>query len=168
MAKLDVIIVGGSYAGLAAGMGLGRALRSVLIVDSGMPANRFTPQSHNFLTQDGRTPAEIDLTAKTQVDLYETIKRVDGLVVSAERSGDKFEVTLSDGTKYQSSKLVFATGIIDMFPEITGFAECWGKSVLHCPYCHGYEVRDVTTGVLGNGDYAFEFGALIYNFTYKM
>jgi len=165
MTKFDVIIIGGSHAGLAAGMGLGRALRSVLIVDSGLPSNRFTPQSHNFLTQDGRTPAEINLIAKSQVDQYETVERVDGLVVSAEKSGDQFHVTLSDGTKCQASKLVFATGIVDILPDIPGFAECWGRSVLHCPYCHGYEVRDVKTGIIGNGDYAFEFGALISNWT---
>ncbi|HZY80083.1 MAG TPA: NAD(P)/FAD-dependent oxidoreductase [Cyclobacteriaceae bacterium] len=165
MTKFDVIIIGGSYAGLAAGMGLGRALRSVLIVDSGLPSNRFTPQSHNFLTHDGRKPAEIGSIAKSQVDQYDTVERIDGLAVSAERSGNEFLVTLDDGTKCQATKLVFATGIIDMLPDIPGFADCWGKSVLHCPYCHGYEVRDVKTGILGNGDYAYEFGALISNWT---
>jgi len=165
MTKFEVVIIGGSYAGLAAGMGLGRALRSVLIVDSGMPANRFTPQSHNFLTQDGSTPGEIASIAKLQVDEYKTVECVDGRVVSVERSGDQFHVTLDDGRRYQASKLIFATGITDIIPGIPGFAECWGKSVLHCPYCHGYEVRNVKTGILGNGDNAFEFGALISNWT---
>lgn len=163
--KFDVIIIGGSYAGLAAGMGLGRALRNVLIIDSGLPANRYTPHSHNFLTHDGQTPAEIAAIAKEQVKRYETVKMIDGQAVKAEKAGDGFHVALSDGTLYRASKLVFATGIIDVFPDIPGFAECWGKSVLHCPYCHGYEVRNVPTGILGNGEYAFEFGSLISNWT---
>jgi thioredoxin reductase len=163
--RFDVIIIGGSYAGLAAGMGLGRALRNVLIVDSGMPANRYTPESHNFLTQDGRTPAEIALIAKEQVNQYNTIKMIEGQVVSAERKGKEFHIRLRDGGHYRATNLVFATGIIDVFPDIPGFAESWGKSVLHCPYCHGYEVRNMPTGVLGNGDYAFEFGSLISNWT---
>jgi thioredoxin reductase len=90
---------------------------------------------------------------------------IDGQVVGAERSGKDFEVALHDGTRYHASNLIFATGIIDVFPEIPGFGECWGKSVLHCPYCHGYEVRNTPTGILGNGDYAFEFGSLISNWT---
>jgi thioredoxin reductase len=163
--KFDVIIIGGSYAGLATGMGLGRALRSVLIIDSGMPANRYTPHSHNFLTHDGQTPAEIAAIAKKQVKGYDTVIMIDGQVVKAEKAGGGFFVALGDGSTYYASNLVFATGIIDVFPDIPGFAECWGKSVLHCPYCHGYEVRNVPTGILGNGEYAFEFGSLISNWT---
>jgi thioredoxin reductase len=165
MTKFDVIIIGGSYSGLAAAMGLGRALRKVLIIDSGKPANRYAPHSHNFLTNDGRTPGEIAAIAKTQVDQYHSVKRIEGEALNVERVDNKFHVTLSDQTKYCASKVVFATGIIDVLPDIDGIAECWGKSVLHCPYCHGYEVRQTKTGILGNGDYAFEFGALISNWT---
>lgn len=161
----DTIVVGGSYAGLAAGMGLGRALRRVLIVDSGLPANRFTPESHNFLTHDGRLPAEIQTIAGEQVDRYPTVTRITGEVVGAERVQSGFRVALASGITHQASALVFATGIVDLMPPIPGFAACWGKSVLHCPYCHGYEVRNAKTGILGNGDYAFEFGRLISNWT---
>ncbi|MFN8334258.1 MAG: NAD(P)/FAD-dependent oxidoreductase [Cyclobacteriaceae bacterium] len=166
--KFDVIIIGGSYSGLAAGMGLGRALRKVLIIDSGRPANRYTPHSHNFLTHDGRTPAEIAAIAKEQVDAYKTVKRITGLVVHATRYENDFHVSLANGTEYSAIKLIFATGIIDQWPDIRGFSECWGKSVLHCPYCHGYEVRDAQTGILGNGDYAFEFAGLISNWTRQL
>jgi thioredoxin reductase len=168
MTKFEVVIIGGSYAGLAAAMGLGRALRNVLVVDSGMPANRFDPQSHNLLTHDGRAPAEIISIAKLQVDKYETVHRIDGRVVNAERLDDNFRITLADGTHIGASKLVFATGIIDIIPVITGFTQCWGKSILHCPYCHGFEVRNERTGIFGNGNYAFEFGALIHNWTSKL
>ena len=163
--RFDVIIVGGSYAGLSAAMGLGRALRTVLIIDSGKPANRFTPQSHNLLTHDGKSPGEIAAIAKQQVDEYKTINRINGLVVNAEKFPGGFNVELADGSAYVASKLIFATGIIDNFPDIPGFQECWGKSVLHCPYCHGYEVRNLETGILGNGDYAYDFGSLISNWT---
>ena len=166
--KFDVIIIGGSYAGLAAGMGLGRALRSVLIIDSGRPANRYTPHSHNFLTQDGSSPAEIAALAKQQVDAYKTVRRITGLVFHAERFNNEFLISLADGTTYRCSKLVFATGIVDQWPEVRGFSECWGKTVLHCPYCHGYEVRGAKTGILGNGDYAFEFASLISNWTKQL
>jgi thioredoxin reductase len=165
MTKFDVVIVGGSYAGLAAAMGLGRSLRSVLVVDKGMPANRFTPRSHNLLTRDGSTPSEIAAIARQQVDEYDSVERIDGEVVGAMKSVSGFELELNNGARVSASKLVFATGIIDVMPDIPGYAECWGKSVLHCPYCHGYEVRDATTGILGNGEYAFEFGSLISNWT---
>jgi thioredoxin reductase len=163
--QFDVIIVGGSYSGLAAAMGLGRALRKVLVVDSGLPANHFTPESHNFLTHDGRQPSEITNIARQQVDQYKSVKQISGLVVGAEQIDDGFQVRLHTGETYRSIKLLFASGIVDIVPEIPGFAECWGKSVLHCPYCHGYEVRNENTGIFGNGDYAFEFGALISNWT---
>ena len=166
--KLDVIIVGGSYAGLSAAMALGRALRKVLVIDGGKPANRFTPHSHNFITHDGKTPGEIVEIARKQVDKYSTTKRLNGFVVNAEKSGNDFLVHLSSGNTYVSKKLIFATGIIDQMPDIPGFADCWGKSVLHCPYCHGYEVRDETTGILGNGDYGFEFAVLIRNWTSQL
>ena len=153
--RFDVIIVGGSYSGLSAAMALGRALRKVLIIDGGKPANRFTPHSHNFITHDGRSPGEIAALARQQVNKYPTVKQVNGFVTSAERAANEFMVVLDSGASYSATKLVFATGIIDVLPNIPGLADCWGKSVLHCPYCHGYEVRNVKTGIIGNGDYAF-------------
>ena len=93
------------------------------------------------------------------------MKRIDGEVICAIKSKNDFIVSLALGETYRASKLIFATGIVDIFPDIHGFDECWGKSVLHCPYCHGYEVKGEPTGILGNGDYAFEFGCLISNWT---
>jgi len=163
--KFDVIIVGGSYSGLAAAMALARALRKVLIIDGGKPANRFTPYSHNFITHDGRPPFEIATLARNQVEQYPGVTRVDGLVTHAKKGNSEFSVHLESGQTYRSKKLIFATGIIDQLPVIPGFSDCWGKSVLHCPYCHGYEVQNKKTGIVGNGDYAFEFGSLISNWT---
>lgn len=163
--EFDVVIVGGSFSGMAAAMALGRALRDVLIIDSGSPCNSVTPASHNFLTQDGKTPAEIAAIARDQLSHYKTINFYSGLAVSATKTAAGFEVTVSGGNKFTGKKLIFATGSKDVLPEIKGLPECWGKTVLHCPYCHGYEVRFEPTGILGNGDYGFEFSALISNWT---
>lgn len=161
----DVIIIGGSYSGLAAAMALGRALRNVLIIDSGKPCNKQTPHSHNFLTQDGITPKEISLLAKQQVLTYDTITFYDGLATKGFKTNNGFEIEAESGDIFSATKLVFATGIKDIMPNITGFSESWGISVLHCPYCHGYEVKNETTGILGNGEYGFEFSKLISNWT---
>jgi thioredoxin reductase len=163
--KFDVIIIGGSYSGLAAALALGRALRNVLVIDDGKPCNRWTPGSHNFLTHDGKAPAEIATLARDQLRNYENISFLDSLAVSAAVTKSGFEVTVATGSVLVARKLIFATGIRDIMPDIPGFAECWGKSVLHCPYCHGYEVRYETTGILGNGDYGYEFSSLINNWT---
>ena len=163
--KYDVIIIGGSYSGLAAGMALGRALKKVLIIDSAKPCNRQTPQSHNFITHDGQKPSEIATLAKQQVKHYHTVEFLNGLAIIGEKTKNGFEILTDSGEKFNSSKLIFATGIEDLMPDIPGYAESWGISVLHCPYCHGYEVRNQKTGILGNGDFGFEFSVLISNWT---
>ena len=161
----DVIIVGGSYSGLAAGMALGRALRKVLIIDSGKPCNKQTPHSHNFLTHDGKTPAEIAKLGRQQVEMYSTVNFFYGLAISGIKTDRGFEIALASGENFSASKLIFATGVRDLMPDIEGFAESWGISVLHCPYCHGYEIRNDKTVILGNGEYGFEFSKLISNWT---
>lgn len=161
----EVIIIGGSYAGLSAGMSLGRALRKVLIIDEGMPCNRQTPHSHNFITQDGKTPSEIAHAAKEQVLKYETIKFYEGLAVDGRKIDDVFEIKTQSGENFTAKKLIFATGLKDIMPDISRFAECWGISILHCPYCHGYEVRHKKTGILANGDMGFHYAQLISNWT---
>jgi len=161
----DVIIVGGSYSGLSAGMALGRALRNVLIIDSGKPCNRQTPHSHNFITHDGKKPNEISALAKQQVEQYETVKFYNGLAVDGVQTAKGFEVTTDKKDTFEARKLIFATGLKDVMPSIEGFAECWGISVIHCPYCHGYEVRNQKTGILANGDEAFHYAQLISNWT---
>jgi len=161
----DVIIVGGSYSGLAAGMALGRALRKVLIIDEGKPCNRQTPFSHNFLTNDGKSPTEIAALANRQVRRYETVKFFDGLATSGIKTENGFEIQVASGETFAAKTLIFATGIIDVLPDIDGLAACWGISVIHCPFCHGYEVRNEKTGILGNGDYSYDFASLISNWT---
>ncbi|EJL74885.1 NAD(P)/FAD-dependent oxidoreductase [Chryseobacterium populi] len=161
----DVIIIGGSYSGLSAGMALGRSLRNILMIDSGKPCNEQTPHSHNFLTQDGKTPKEISTIAKEQVMKYDTVQFHNGLVIKAVKTSEGFEIETAAGEKLSCKKLIVATGIKDSKPDIPGFNECWGISVIHCPYCHGYEVKNETTGILANGDMAYEFAKMIAHWT---
>lgn len=161
----DVIIIGGSYAGLSAGMALGRALKKVLIVDSGHPCNIQTPHSHNFLTQDGKTPKEIAAVGKEQVLQYDTVQFHEGFAIMANRISEGFEVCMLSGAIFRARKLIFATGVKDIMPQLDGFSACWGKSIIHCPFCHGYEVKNKPTGILGNGDAGFEFAKMISNWT---
>lgn len=163
--KFDVIIIGGSYAGLSAAMSLGRSLRKVLVIDSGSPCNKQTPHSHNFLTQDGEKPAVIASIGKTQVLNYDTITFHKALVISGTKSKDGFEIITDKEEKFTAKKLIFATGVKDIMPDIKGFVDCWGTSVIHCPYCHGYEARKLKTGLLANGERAYHLSAMINNLT---
>lgn len=163
--KFEVIIVGGSYAGLSAAMALGRSLRKTLVIDSGKPCNLTTPHSHNFLTQDGKSPKEISKVAKEQVEKYETINFYDGKAVKGKKTDTGFEIITENGETFESKKLIFATGVVDEIPSIKGFAECWGISLIHCPYCHGYEYRNKKTGIIANEDRAFHIASLVKNLT---
>lgn len=168
MKKFDAIIIGGSYAGLSAGMALGRSLRSVLIIDAGQPCNRYAPHSHNFITHDGESPAAIAQKAKEQVLKYPTITWLDGKAIDAAKIDEGFVIVTEAGESFSASKLLFATGVIDELPDTPGFAECWGKTIVHCPYCHGYELRGLETGVLLSNDIAAQMGQLIANWTDKL
>lgn len=164
----EVIIVGGSYSGLSAAMSLGRALRKVLIIDSGKPCNRHTPHSHNFVTQDGETPAAIAAKAKDQVLAYSTVQFVKDKAVSASRTDTGFTVITEAEITYTTKKLLFATGVTDIMPKISGFDDCWAISVIHCPYCHGYEVKAEKTAILANGDAAYHYAVLLSQWTKQL
>jgi len=152
----DVIIIGGSYAGLSAALTLGRSTRNVLVIDAGKPCNRQTPHSHNFLTHDGDRPAEISKVAKAEVIKYPTVKFLNVKADSAEQIEGGFSVGLEDGKYFTSRKILLATGLKDTLPDIEGLAACWAISAIHCPYCHGYEVKNEKIALLMNGDHAFE------------
>jgi thioredoxin reductase len=168
MPEFDVIIIGGSYAGLSAAMALGRSRRRVLILDTGRPCNRQTPHSHNFLTQDGATPAALRAQALAQVLHYPTIQLRSDEALTTTPVTDGFRIETTAAGPLTAKKLLLATGIVDLMPPIPGFAECWGISVLHCPYCHGYEVGDQRLGVLGNGDLGFELARLLHNWSAQL
>lgn len=149
----DVIIIGGSYAGLSAALQLGRARRDVLIIDEGKRRNRFADSSHGFLTQDGADPAAIAADARSQVMEYPTVQWISGRAESAariaatDRSDAGFEVSAAGGS-HRARRLLLATGIRDILPNVEGLEERWGKAVFHCPYCHGYELEQGRIGVI--------------------
>ncbi|VWC20026.1 thioredoxin reductase [Burkholderia lata] len=147
----EVIVIGGSFAGLSAAMQLARARRRVLVIDAGRPRNRFAAHAHGFFGQDGKPPAQIVDEAAAQLAAYLTVQRIAGDVRTAERDADgRFHVTLADGSRASADRLILATGIRDELPALPGLAERWGVSVLHCPYCHGYEVSGRQLGVLAS------------------
>lgn len=144
----DAIIVGGSFAGLSAAMYIARARRSVCIIDTGTPRNRFAAHSHGFFAQDGSEPGTMLATARSQVAAYPTATFIEGEAISAARERDGFSVKLAAGEIIESARLVLAFGISDELPAIPGLAERWGRPVLHCPYCHGFEFSGQRLGVL--------------------
>ncbi|PRH89420.1 thioredoxin reductase [Labrys okinawensis] len=146
----DVIIIGGSFAGVSAAMQLARARRRVLLIDAGLPRNRFVESAHGFLGQDGRAPREIIGTALSQLSAYPTFGFLAGQAQQARRNGAFFEVELKEKGVARGRRLILATGVGDALPEIAGLRERWGLSIFSCPYCHGFEVADRRLGVIAN------------------
>jgi thioredoxin reductase len=159
--RYDVVVVGGSVAGLSAALQLGRARRRVLVVDAGRPRNRFARASHGFPGQDGRAPAEIMDTIRAEVLAYPTAAFLADEATHARATEDGFELTLASGPTLAASRLVLATGVIDELPDVPGVRGRWGVSVLHCPYCHGYEVAGRRFGVLAAGEMAVHQALLV-------
>ncbi|WPG37865.1 NAD(P)/FAD-dependent oxidoreductase [Variovorax sp. EBFNA2] len=145
----DALIVGGSFAGLSAAMQLARARRKVCVVDAGAPRNRFAAASHGFFGQDGMPPLQMIADARDKLLAYPSVTFVEGTVTAAAPDGEEgFTVSLNNGEQLSARKLLLAFGVQDGLPDIPGLGERWGKSVLHCPYCHGYEFGDRPLGVL--------------------
>lgn len=144
----DAVVVGGSFAGLSAALYIARARRSVCVIDAGAPRNRFAEHSHGFFGHDGSAPGEMLSTARAQLAAYPTVTFVEGRAASATANGEGFSVELATGEKLAASRLVLAFGISDELPDLPGLRERWGSSVIHCPYCHGYEFSGQQLGVL--------------------
>jgi thioredoxin reductase len=156
-ARYDVVVVGGGAAGLSAALVLGRARRRVAVVDGGAPRNAPAAHMHGFLSRDGMPPADLLLVGRDEADAY-GVEFIAGQVVSVEPG---FSVTLADGEVLETRRLLIATGATDEFPTIPGLEERWGKDFLHCPYCHGWEVRDQALGVLGTNTNSVDHAQLI-------
>ncbi|MEW9527743.1 FAD-dependent oxidoreductase [Microbispora sp. NPDC049125] len=154
-ATYDVVVVGGGAAGLSGALALTRARRSVLVVDAGEPRNAPAGQVHNYLAREGTPPAELVAAGRDEVTRYGG-EIVAGRVEAAAREGDGFLVTLGGGRSVRARRMLVTTGLVDELPDVPGVAERWGRDVLHCPYCHGWEVRDRRIGVLAAGPLAVE------------
>ncbi len=144
----DAIIIGGSFAGLSAAMQLARANRSVCVIDTGKPRNRFAAASHGFFGQDGVPPHTMLAKARDKVATYPSVRFIDSEATAAQADDGRYAVTLSGGQRMNARKLVLAFGLKDALPAIPGVIERWGHTVVHCPYCHGYEFLRRPLGVL--------------------
>jgi thioredoxin reductase len=159
--KHDAIIVGGGFAGLAAATYLARARRSVRVLDTGKPRNRFADASHGFLGHDGSDPRHILATARKQLLAYPSVELIEAEASFAQADGDGFSVLLDTGEEIAARKLILAFGLRDELPDLPGLEERWGKTVLHCPYCHGIEFSDEELGVLYRTSMSVHFAKLI-------
>jgi len=161
--QYDVIIVGGSNAGLSAALMLGRARRHVLVCDTGKPVNAPAHAAHGFFTRDGTPPADLLAIGRAQLRPYPTVdlRQIATTGAARDEHGGGFLVTLADGTTAHARAILLATGATAIFPLIAGIVERWGVSVNSCPYCHGYEVRDEPLAAYGNGDMGFHYVLMI-------
>jgi thioredoxin reductase len=150
LATYDVVIIGGGSAGLGGALMLGRSRRSVLVVDAGEPRNAPASGVHGFLTREGMNPAALLEAGREEVRGY-GVEVLDGRVASSEPADGGFTVTLEDESRVGARRLLVTTGLIDELPDVPGIRERWGREVIHCPYCHGWEVRDQAIGILGSG-----------------
>lgn len=157
----DVMVVGGSYAGLSAALQLARARRRVLVLDSGRRRNATSAHAHGFLTRDGESPAEIASIGKAQLLRYPTVTWLEGEAVSAAAVDDGFRVDVAGQEPLHARRLVLATGIRDRLPALPGIENRWGRSVFHCPYCHGYELDGGPIGLLAASPLAFHLGPML-------
>src|SRR5207245_37987 len=160
----DVVVIGGGAAGLSGALTLARSRRSVLVIDAGEPPNAPAAGVHGFLTRNGMNPQALLEVGRAEVRSYGG-HVVDGQVTSASRDGHDFTVSLADGQVVSARRLLVTTGLIDELPDVAGLRERWGRDVLHCPYCHGWEVRDQALGVLGSGPRAVHQALLFRQLT---
>lgn len=161
----DVIIIGGSFAGLAAALQLGRTRRKVTVLDTGLPRNRFAGHSHGLLGHDHKPPLEILAEARQQLERYPTIRLVNARADSISGSIDNFSVLTSDGKSFGARRVILSYGVVDQMPNVPGFAENWGSSIVPCPYCDGFEVADQHWGLVWSGPQSHNYVRLYHDWT---
>ncbi|MTV36256.1 NAD(P)/FAD-dependent oxidoreductase [Duganella radicis] len=164
----DVIIIGGSFAGLAAALQLGRARRQVTVLDTGRPRNRFAGHSHGLLGHDHKPPLDILAEARQQLARYPTIKLVNARAESVSGAIDDFSVVTDDNECLQARRLILSYGVTDQMPDVPGFAESWGTSIVPCPYCDGFEVAGQHWGLLWTGPQSHQSAKLFGDWTDKL
>lgn len=164
----DVIIIGGSFAGLAAALQLGRARRKVTVLDTGLPRNRFAGRSHGLLGHDHKPPLEILVEARQQLVRYPSIRLINARVDSVSGTIDDFSVLTGDGESRGARRLILSYGVVDQMPDVAGFAENWGSSIVACPYCDGFEVAGQHWGLVWSGPQSQNQVRLFHDWTDKL
>jgi thioredoxin reductase len=161
----DVIIIGGSFAGLAAALQLGRARRKVTVLDTGLPRNRFAGHSHGLLGHDHKPPLEILAEARRQLARYPTVRLVTARAESISGAIDDFCVLTGDGESLRARRLILSYGVVDQMPDVPGYAENWGTSIVPCPYCDGFEVAGQHWGLVWSGPQSMNQVRLFHDWT---
>lgn len=161
----DVIIIGGSFAGLAAALQLGRARRKVTVLDTGLPRNRFAKHSHGLLGHDHKPPQEILAEARQQLARYPTVSLVTARAENISGTIDDFSVLTGDGESHRARRLILSYGVVDQMPELPGFAEGWGTSIVPCPYCDGFEAAGRHWGLVWSGPPSHNYVKLYHDWT---
>ncbi|NIA52269.1 NAD(P)/FAD-dependent oxidoreductase [Massilia sp. TW-1] len=164
----DVIIIGGSFAGLAAALQLGRARRKVIVLDTGRPRNRFAGHSHGLLGHDHKPPLDILAQARQQLARYPTIRLVNARAESVSGAIDDFCVVTDDNESLRARRLILSYGVADQMPDVPGFAESWGTSIVPCPYCDGFEVAGQHWGLVWSGPHSYQSAKLFGDWTDKL
>lgn len=164
----DVIIIGGSFAGLAAALQLGRARRKVTVLDTGRQRNRFAGRSHGVLGHDHKPPQDILVEARQQLARYPTIKLVNARAESVSGTLDDFCVVTDDNESLRARRLILSYGVADQMPDIPGFADGWGTSIIPCPYCDGFEVADQHWGLVWSGPQSHNQVRLFHDWTDRL
>lgn len=164
----DVIIIGGSFAGLAAALQLGRARRKVTVLDTGLPRNRFAGHSHGMLGHDHKPPLDILAEARRQLERYPAIKLVNARADSISGAIDNFSVLTGDGENLDARRLILSYGIVDQMPDVPGFAQGWGTSIVPCPYCDGFEVAGQHWGLVWSGPQSHNQVRLFHDWTDRL
>jgi thioredoxin reductase len=161
----DVIIIGGSFAGLAAALQLGRARRKVTVLDTGLPRNRFAKHSHGLLGHDHKPPQEILAEARQQLARYPTVSLVTARAENISGTIDDFSILTGDGESHRARRLILSYGVVDQMPELPGFVEGWGTSIVPCPYCDGFEVAGRHWGLVWSGPPSHNYVKLYHDWT---
>jgi thioredoxin reductase len=164
----DVIIIGGSFAGLAAALQLGRARRKVIVLDTGLPRNRFAGHSHGLLGHDHKPPLDILAEARQQLARYPTIRLVSARADSVSGAIDDFSVRTDDGESLAARRVILSYGVADQMPDVPGFAESWGTSIVPCPYCDGFEVAGQHWGLVWSGPQSHQSVKLFRDWTDRL
>ncbi len=164
----DVIIIGGSFAGLAAALQLGRARRKVTVLDTGQRRNRFAGRSHGALGHDDKPPSDIWAEARQQLARYPAITMNNARADSVAGAIDNFSVLTADGESLSARRLILSYGVVDQMPDVPGFAESWGASIIPCPYCDGFEVADQHWGLVWSGPQSMNQVRLFHDWTDRL
>jgi thioredoxin reductase len=159
----DIAIIGGSNAGLAAALTAGRCNRKTIVIDAGAPRNKPAAHSHNFFTRDGEAPDELRRIGREQLKAYPSVELHQALVTNAAAREGHFELTIGDEHRIQARRIIIATGVKDVLPAIEGMHALWGNKIIHCPYCHGWELLDQPVAIIASGDVLLHMAMLVGN-----